>query len=109
MGTRENKLTQTVVPSVAASGGLHMSVLHPTCHTHATDARRRRVSHRAPALRHHRTDQIAMRSRRAHNREGTFSDVFGPPEITAGFGPRRALQFCRSVSSGLAGQDGADP
>jgi hypothetical protein len=44
--------------SVAGCGGLHMSVLHPTHRAHAANARRRRVSHRAPALRPHRTDQI---------------------------------------------------
>ena len=58
MGTRENKLTQAVVPSVAGCGGLHMSVVYPTRRAHAADARRPRVSHRAPALRPHRTDQI---------------------------------------------------
>ena len=44
--------------SVAACGGLQHSVLHPTCRTQAANAHRRRVSHRAPALRPHRTDQI---------------------------------------------------
>ena len=82
--------------SVAACGGLHMSVLHPTPRTHAADVRRRRVSHRAPALRPHRTDQISMRDQRAHNREGKIFDLFGPHEIWVGVGPRRALQFCSS-------------
>ena len=39
MGTRENKLTQAVVPSVAACGGLHMSVLHPTRRRRASPSR----------------------------------------------------------------------
>ena len=96
MGTCNGKLTRAVVPCVAGCGGLHMSVLHPTRRAHAADARRRRVSHRAPALRPHRTDQISMRVQRAHNREGKISDLFGPPQIGMGVGPRRALQFCSS-------------
>ena len=63
----------------------------------AANARRRRVSHRAPALRPHRTDQIRMRVRCAHNREGQIFDLFGPPKIWAGLGLRRALQCCSSV------------
>ena len=35
MGTRKGKLAQAVVPRVAASGGLHVSLLHPTRRTHA--------------------------------------------------------------------------
>ncbi len=85
MGSCNGKLTRAVVPCVAACGGLHMSVRHPCASrtpppTRAADARRRRVSHRAPALRPHRTDQISMRVQRAHNREGKFSDLFEPPK-----------------------------
>ena len=35
MGMRKGKLTQADVPSVAASGGLHVSLLHPTRRMHA--------------------------------------------------------------------------
>jgi hypothetical protein len=55
-------------------------------HAHA-DARRRRVSHRAPALRPHLTHQIAMRIRRAHNLERFFSDLFGPQKSGWGSAP----------------------
>jgi hypothetical protein len=34
-----------------------------------------------------------MRVQRAHNREGRFSDLFGPPKIWVGVGPRQAPQF----------------
>ena len=37
-----------------------------------------------------------MRVQRADNREGKFSDLFGPPQIGVGVGPRRALQCCSS-------------
>ena len=67
------------------AAGCTLSVVHPMRRTHA-NARRRRVSHRAPALRPHRTDQIRMRVRCAHNREGQIFDLFGPPEIL-GVGP----------------------
>ena len=53
----------------------------------AANARRRRVSHRAPALWPHRTDQIRMRVRCAHNREGQIFDLFGPPKSGWGVGP----------------------
>jgi hypothetical protein len=44
-----------------------------------------------------------MRVQRAHNREGKFSDLFGPPKsIWWGVGPRRALQFCSSSWFGQA-------
>jgi hypothetical protein len=95
MGTREGKLTRAVVPCVAGCGGLHMSVVHPICRMHAANARRRRVSHSAPALRPHFADQILMRVRCAHNRE-IFFNLFGLPKSGRGVGPRRALQFCSS-------------
>ena len=91
--------------SVAACGGLHMSVLHPTCRTQAANARRRRVSHRAPALRPHRTGQILMRVQRAHNREGRFSDLFGPPK-SIWWGLALAGLCSSAVRRGLAGQEG---
>jgi hypothetical protein len=97
MGTREGTLTRAGVPCVAVGAGLHMSVLHPTCHTHAADARRRGVSHRAPALRPHRTDQLSMRIQRAHNREGILPTFAGPQTTWLRVCPRRALQFCISV------------
>ena len=81
------KLTRAVVPCVAGCGGLHMSVLHPTPRAHAANARRGRVSHRAPALRPHLTHQIAMRIRCAHNRERIFFDIFGPPKSGWGSAP----------------------
>jgi hypothetical protein len=72
--------------------------------THA-DARRGRVSHRAPALRPHLTHQIAMRIRRAHILERIFFDIFGLPKIWVGVGPLAGL--CSSaVRSGWAGQEG---
>ena len=89
---------------VAACGGLHMSVLHPTRRAHAADARRRCVSHRAPALRPHLTHQITMRIRCAHNLERTFFALFGPPKSGWGSAPRRALQFCRSLWFGRPGR-----
>ncbi len=88
--TRDNVLTRAVVPSIAACGGLHHSVAHPTCRTQAAEARCRRVTHRAPALRPHRTAKVSRRIRRAHNREGHFSTLSDPPNL----GPRRALQLC---------------
>ena len=54
--------------------------------THA-NARRRRVSRRAPALRPHLTHQISMRVRCAHNLGRDFFDIFGPPKICVGVGP----------------------
>ena len=103
MGTREGKLTQAVVPSVAGCGGLHTQFLTPrAARTHA-NARRRRVSHRAPALRPHPTHQISTRVRCAHNLGRDFFDIFGPQISAWGLAPRRASQFCRS---GLAGQAG---
>ena len=62
-----------------------MSVLHPLCREHAANARRRRVSHRAPALRPHRTDQISMRVQRAHNREEIFRPFRTPPNLGGGW------------------------
>jgi hypothetical protein len=73
-------------------------------HTRA-DARRGRVSHRAPALRPHRTHHIAMRIQRAHNLERTFFDIFRPRKIRGGGWPLAGL--CSSaVRSGWAGQEG---
>ncbi len=66
--------------------------------THAV-ARRRRVSHRTPALRPHRTDQILMRVRRTHNREVKIS-AFSDPKKSGWGGPRRALHFCHSFRFG---------
>ncbi len=80
-----------------------MSVLHPTRRAHAADARRRRVSHRAPALRPHRTDQISMRVQRAHKSRGEIFRPFRtPPNLRGVVGPRRALQFCSSSCTGQA-------
>jgi hypothetical protein len=64
--------------SVAACGGLHVSLLHPTRRAHA-NARRRRVSHRAPALRPHLAHQIAMRIRCAIISIGVFFSTFSDP------------------------------
>ena len=60
-----------------------------TPHTPQTraDVRRRRVSHRAPALRPHLTHQISTRVQCAHNRDRIFFDIFGPPKICVGVGP----------------------
>ena len=81
MGVCSGKLTRAVVPCVAGCGGLHMSGLHPTRRAHAADARRRRVSHRAPALRPHRTDQISMRVQRARKSRGENSRPLRTPQI----------------------------
>ena len=54
--------------------------------THA-DARRGRVSHRAPALRPHLAHQIPMRIRCAHNLEQIFFRHFPTPKIWVGVGP----------------------
>jgi hypothetical protein len=87
--------------SVATCGGLHVSVIHPTRHTPAANARR--FSHRAPALRPHRTDQISMRVRHAHNREGISGYLFGPPKIWVEPSPGFAvLPFV----AGFAGREG---
>jgi hypothetical protein len=105
MGICNGKLTRAVVPCVAACGGLHMSVVHPICRAHAANARRRRVSRRAPALRPHRTDQISTRVQRAHSRQGKYSDLFGPPQIVVGRLAPAGL--CSSAARrGLAGQEG---
>ena len=81
----------------------HVGSTPHTPHARA-DARRRRVSHRAPALRPHLTHQITMRIRCAHNLERTFFDLFGPPKSGWGSAPRRALQFCRSLWFGRPGR-----
>jgi hypothetical protein len=38
-----------------------------------------------------------MRARCAHRREGCFPALSDPQNLGGGFGPRRALSFCRSV------------
>jgi hypothetical protein len=53
----------------------------------------------ALALRPHRTHQIAMRIRRAHNLERIFFDIFRP-----GLAPRQALHFCSSLLFGRPGR-----
>ena len=59
------------------------------------NARYRRVPHRAPALRSHRTAQSVMHVRHAHRREGIF-DPFGPPKLGRGW-PSRGFAVLQLV------------
>jgi hypothetical protein len=71
------------------------------------NARRGRVSHRAPAVRPHCADQIRTRVRCARNREGQIFDLFGPPK-SGWVCPRRALQCCSSSWFGQAKKAAAE-
>ena len=76
--------TQAVVPSVAALRRAARPAFAPLAAHAPADARRRRVSHRAPALRPHLAHQIAMRIQRAHNLERFFSTFSDPQNLGGG-------------------------
>jgi hypothetical protein len=77
--------TQAVVPSVTALRRAARPAFAPLAAHARADARRRRVSHRAPALRPHLTHKIAMRVRRTHNREGSFRRFRTPKSLGWGW------------------------
>ena len=77
-----------------------MCRLYTPCAARMHDnARRRRVSHRTPALRPHRTDQNFMRVRRTHNREVKISTFSDPQKSGWGLAPRPGFAVLHRMHS----------